>query len=161
MNLVTSCIYAFRWCESAERPILLPSSENSEHVIGTGYFWVALYIKRRSEVQQDSIALRETDGVITLSHGRVLVWVSRAGQDPREICPNLALTWHCAGSIVVMEKVTLPTGAVISPNVVVAEMITQRRPVHLQVTLVDVFGGKEGLKASEPVLIGEVAPEDH
>lgn len=122
---------------------------------------MALYIKRLSEVQKDSVALRQTDGVVALGHGRVWVRVSRTGQNTREIRPNLALTRHCTRSVVVMEKVTLPASAVIPSDVVVAEMIAYWLSIQLQEALIDIFCSIISLKSSESVFIGEVTFEDH
>lgn len=56
---------------------------------------MSLYVKGFKEVQDYSVALRQTDGVVTLTHGWVGTREARAGQNPRQRGKHLALAWHC------------------------------------------------------------------
>lgn len=67
---------------------------NLQHIVRTGDFSVSLHVKGFQEVQDYSVALRQTDGVVTLTHGWVGTRVARTGQNPRQRGQHLALAWH-------------------------------------------------------------------
>lgn len=56
---------------------------------------MSLYVKGLQEVQNYSVALLQTDGVVTLTHGRVVARVARTGQHPRRRGQHLAGARHC------------------------------------------------------------------
>lgn len=68
---------------------------NLQHIVWTRDIRVSLYVKGLQEVQDYSVALWQTYGVITLTHGGVRVWVARTGQNPRQRGQHLAEAWHC------------------------------------------------------------------
>lgn len=56
---------------------------NLQHIIWTGSLWVSLYVKGFQEVYDYSVALWQTDGVVTLTHWWVRIWVPWTGENPR------------------------------------------------------------------------------
>lgn len=76
-------------------PVCVSHATNLQHVVWTRHLWVSLYVEGFQELQDYSGTLRQTDGVLTLTHGGVGIWVVWTGQNPRQGGQHLADAWHC------------------------------------------------------------------